>query len=69
MLIPNGSFYQETGGNWVFVVSDRVSVFDAVVGTIPFKGQVLNTITAWWMDQVSHILPHHMLGCPRNNFV
>jgi HlyD family secretion protein len=21
MLIPNGSFYQETGGNWVFVVS------------------------------------------------
>jgi len=22
VLIPNGSFYQETGGNWVFVVSD-----------------------------------------------
>jgi HlyD family secretion protein len=21
VLIPNGSFYQETGGNWVFVVS------------------------------------------------
>ena len=21
MLIPNGSFYQETGGNWIFVVS------------------------------------------------
>ena len=21
MLIPNGSFYQDTGGNWVFVVS------------------------------------------------
>ena len=21
LLIPNGSFYQETGGNWVFVVS------------------------------------------------
>jgi len=20
-LIPNGSFYQETGGNWIFVVS------------------------------------------------
>jgi HlyD family secretion protein len=21
LLIPNGSFYQETGGNWIFVVS------------------------------------------------
>jgi HlyD family secretion protein len=21
VLIPNGSFYQETGGNWLFVVS------------------------------------------------
>jgi HlyD family secretion protein len=21
LLIPNGSFYQETGGNWVFVVA------------------------------------------------
>jgi len=21
LMIPNGSFYQETGGNWVFVVS------------------------------------------------
>ena len=21
ILIPNGSFYQETGGNWVFIVS------------------------------------------------
>ncbi len=21
VLIPNGSFYQETGGNWIFVVS------------------------------------------------
>ncbi len=21
ILIPNGSFYQETGGNWIFVVS------------------------------------------------
>ncbi|MBU1239365.1 phosphoribosylaminoimidazolesuccinocarboxamide synthase [Myxococcota bacterium] len=48
----------------LFVVSDRVSVFDRVVGTVPFKGQILNSIAAWWMEQVEHILPHHMISLP-----
>ena len=32
------------------VVSDRVSCFDVVVGTIPLKGQVLNQMAAFWFD-------------------
>ena len=32
------------------VVSDRISAFDCVLGTIPLKGQVLNQLAAWWFN-------------------
>jgi phosphoribosylaminoimidazole-succinocarboxamide synthase len=48
----------------LLVVSDRVSVFDRVVGTIPFKGQILNSIANWWMEKVEDIIPHHLISVP-----
>ena len=33
------------------VVTDRVSCFDVVVGTLPFKGQVLNQMAAFWFEK------------------
>ncbi|MBN2722818.1 MAG: phosphoribosylaminoimidazolesuccinocarboxamide synthase [Deltaproteobacteria bacterium] len=48
----------------LIAVSDRVSVFDRVVGTIPFKGQVLNGISNWWMKEVENILPNHLVSVP-----
>ena len=35
------------------VVSDRISAFDFILGTIPFKGQVLNKIAAWWIEKLN----------------
>ena len=35
------------------VVSDRVSCFDVVVGTLPFKGQVLNQAAAFWFEKTA----------------
>ena len=32
------------------VVTDRVSCFDVVVGTIPLKGQVLYQLAAFWFE-------------------
>ena len=32
------------------VVTDRLSAFDVVLGTIPFKGQVLNQLAAFWFE-------------------
>lgn len=50
------------------VVSDRVSAFDFVLGTIPFKGQVLNQLAAWWFDKLDEInVPHHLLSVPHPN--
>ena len=39
------------GGQRILVVSDRLSAFDVVLGTIPFKGQVLNQLAAHWFEE------------------
>jgi len=49
------------------VVTDRVSAFDIVLGTIPLKGQVLNQIAAFWFDQTSSLAPNHLLDVPDPN--
>lgn len=49
------------------VVTDRLSTFDVVVGTIPFKGQVLNQLAAYWFHQSSHIAPNHLVSVPDPN--
>ncbi len=46
------------------VVSDRVSCFDVVVGTIPLKGQVLNQLAAFWFEKTRDIAPNHMIEVP-----
>jgi phosphoribosylaminoimidazole-succinocarboxamide synthase len=49
------------------VVTDRVSCFDRVVGTLPFKGQVLNQIAAFWFERTRAIAPNHLLEVPDPN--
>jgi len=50
------------------VVSDRVSAFDFILGTIPFKGQVLNRLAAWWFNKLDDIqIPHHLIEMPHPN--
>jgi phosphoribosylaminoimidazole-succinocarboxamide synthase len=52
------------GGRRAIVVSDRVSAFDRVLGSIPFKGQVLNQMAAFWFEQTSPIAPNHLISVP-----
>lgn len=54
-------------GRRTLVVSDRVSCFDRVVGTIPLKGQVLNRMAAFWFDQTKDIAPNHLIDVPDPN--
>ena len=51
----------------VIVVSDRISAFDCVLGTIPFKGQVLNQIAAFWFNQTKDVVPNHVIDVPDPN--
>ncbi len=46
------------------VVTDRISAFDVVLGTIPFKGQVLNQIAAYWFEVTKHLASNHIIEVP-----
>lgn len=48
----------------VMITSDRVSAFDKVLGTIPFKGQILTQIAKFWFDKTKTIVPNHILSYP-----
>ncbi len=54
-------------GTRVIVVTDRLSAFDVVLGTIPYKGQVLNQAAAYWFEATSHIAPNHVIDVPDAN--
>ena len=45
----------------LMVTSDRVSAFDCVLGTIPFKGQILSDIAKFWFNKTSDIVPNHFI--------
>ncbi|HAS83562.1 MAG TPA: phosphoribosylaminoimidazolesuccinocarboxamide synthase [Verrucomicrobia bacterium] len=57
------------GDRRILVTSDRISAFDRVLGTIPFKGQVLNQLAAYWFEQTRHIVPNHIVSVPDPNIV
>jgi phosphoribosylaminoimidazole-succinocarboxamide synthase len=52
------------GGLRTIIVSDRISAFDVVMGTIPLKGQVLNQVAAFWFEQLGDEIPHHLIEVP-----
>lgn len=54
-------------GRRVLITTDRISAFDRVLGVIPFKGQVLNQLSAWWFEQTADIAPNHLLAAPDPN--
>ena len=68
-----GKFYKgkvrdnySLNGTRIVVTTDRISAFDVVLGTIPFKGQVLNQLTVYWFEQTADI-PNHLIESPDPN--
>jgi phosphoribosylaminoimidazole-succinocarboxamide synthase len=51
----------------LFVTTDRLSAFDRIVAGVPYKGQVLNQLSAWWFDQTTDVVPNHALAVPDPN--
>ena len=51
----------------LLITTDRVSAFDRVLGLIPFKGQVLNQLSAWWFEQTADIVGNHVISIPDPN--
>jgi phosphoribosylaminoimidazole-succinocarboxamide synthase len=59
-------FYRADGKR-LLITTDRLSAFDRVVGHIPFKGQVLNQLAAFWFERTRDILPNHLISVPDPN--
>ncbi len=56
-----------SGGKRVIVTTDRISAFDVVLGTIPFKGQVLTQLSNWWFSKTADIVQNHVVSLPDPN--
>lgn len=58
----------QVGDRLVLVTSDRISAFDHILRqTIPFKGQVLNQLAAWFFSETEDIVTNHVLSLPDPN--
>ncbi len=52
----------------ILVTTDRISAFDHVLRqTIPFKGQVLNQVAAYFFEATADLVPNHVLDVPDPN--
>jgi phosphoribosylaminoimidazole-succinocarboxamide synthase len=60
-------WYSLPDGKRLIVTTDRLSAFDRVLARVPYKGQVLNQLSAWWFEQTWDILPNHLVSVPDPN--
>jgi phosphoribosylaminoimidazole-succinocarboxamide synthase len=57
----------DRGDRLVLITTDRHSSFDRIIAHIPWKGQVLNQVSAWWFQSTKDIVPNHVLAIPDPN--
>lgn len=59
----------DAGENLLMVATDRISAFDFILpDEIPFKGEVLNRISAFWFDKFADIVPSHLVSIDPADF-
>ena len=50
----------DLGAELLIITSDRISAFDRILSTIPFKGEVLNKMALYWFEKTEDIIQNHM---------
>lgn len=56
-----------SGDRLALITSDRLSAFDHILTTIPFKGEILNRISHFWFKKTAHVVKNHVLDMPDPN--
>ncbi|MDX1523618.1 MAG: phosphoribosylaminoimidazolesuccinocarboxamide synthase, partial [Anaerolineae bacterium] len=51
----------------VLITTDRLSAFDRVLGLVPYKGQVLTQLSAFWFEQMADVIGSHLIDLPDPN--
>ena len=54
-------------GHMAIITTDRISAFDRVLGTVPFKGALLNAMAQYWFQRTTDICPNHLVSAPHPN--
>jgi phosphoribosylaminoimidazole-succinocarboxamide synthase len=57
----------DLGNKLLLITTDRQSAFDRVLASVPFKGQVLNLVSAWWFEKTRDIVENHVISVPDPN--
>jgi len=57
----------DLGDRLALISTDRVSAFDRVLGTVPYRGQVLNELAAWWFERIGDLVASHVMSVPDPN--
>ena len=54
--------HETDDGVLLLVATDRISAFDYVLETeIPDKGKILTQLSLWWFEQLTDIVPNHLV--------
>ncbi|MCP4761538.1 MAG: phosphoribosylaminoimidazolesuccinocarboxamide synthase [archaeon] len=61
------NYINKDKGQRTIIASDRLSAFDRVITTIPFKGQLLSQLSNFWFEQTKNMVPNHILDIPDPN--
>ena len=56
--------YALPNGQRLLVTTDRLSAFDRILACVPYKGQVLNQMAAWWFERTGDLIPNHCVALP-----
>lgn len=52
------------GDHLVLITTDRLSAFDHILTTLPFKGDLLNTLAHFWFQKTAHVVKNHVIDMP-----
>jgi len=61
--------YNLADGRRIIIATDRISAFDIILASIPFKGEILTQIARYWFEETADICPNHVLEYPDPNVV
>lgn len=53
----------------ILISTDRHSSFDRIIAYIPYKGQILNQMSAFWFENTKDIIPNHLLNIADPNVI
>ena len=61
--------YDLADGRRIIIATDRLSAFDIILASIPFKGEILTQTARYWFEETADICPNHVLEYPDPNVV